>query len=35
MSPSSDHRMMTSGDTLGEDVRAMIRAQIQNAPELM
>jgi len=27
--------MMTGGDTSGEDVRAMIEAQFQNAPEPM
>jgi len=34
MSQSSDHPM-TGGDALGEGVRAMIGAQLQNTPEPM
>jgi hypothetical protein len=35
MSPSSDRLIMTDGDTSGEGERAMIGAQLQNAPEPM
>ena len=35
MSPCLDHLMTTGGDTSGEGVRALIGAQLQNAPEPM